>query len=127
MDLNRVDLALAPAERSAGVFVMEKRCFLHKKFGEGQGFVAFPGEETRVKSNYKDQLNVTYVAFSGYLVGHYLSRDVVGANRYGIGSVHFCWSPRYPHEASTPEEEPTYRIHTVPELLELAETLERTL
>ena len=61
------------------------------------------------------------------MVGNNLSRDVVGANRYGIGSVHFCWSPRYPHEASTPEEEPTYRIHTMPELLPLAERLESTL
>lgn len=61
------------------------------------------------------------------MVGNNLSRDVVGANRYGIGSVHFCWSPRYPHEPSTPEEVPTYRIGTMPELLALAERLEREL
>lgn len=61
------------------------------------------------------------------MVGNNLARDIVGANRFGIGSVHFCWSPRYPHEASTPEEEPTYRIRDIRELLELAERLESTL
>jgi len=44
------------------------------KIGAGQGFVVFPGEETRVKSHYKDMLNMTYVAFSGYLVDRYLAR-----------------------------------------------------
>lgn len=37
MDLNRVDLALAPAERSAGVFVMEKRCFFVQKIWKKRG------------------------------------------------------------------------------------------
>ena len=37
MDLNRVDLALAPAERSAGVFVMEKRCFFAQKIWNKRG------------------------------------------------------------------------------------------
>lgn len=49
------------------------------KVESGQGFVAFPGEETRVKSNYKNQMNVTYVAFSGYLVERYLSRACLTA------------------------------------------------
>ena len=49
------------------------------KVESGQGFVAFPGEETRVKSNYKNQINVTYVAFSGYLVERYLSRACLTA------------------------------------------------
>ena len=61
------------------------------------------------------------------MLGNNLKRDVVGANRYGIASVHYCWSPRYPHEASTPEEEPTYRIHDIRELLDLAERLEAQL
>jgi len=61
------------------------------------------------------------------MVGNNLSRDVAGANRYGIPSVHFCWSPRYPHEASSKEEEPTYRIYSMPELLVLAERLEGSL
>lgn len=44
------------------------------KIEEGQGFVIFPGEETRLKSHFKDTLNLTYVAFSGYMVDRYLSR-----------------------------------------------------
>lgn len=32
------------------------------------------------------------------IVGNNLSRDVLGANRFGITSVHLCWSPRYPHQ-----------------------------
>lgn len=40
----------------------------------GQGFVVFPGVETQIQSHYKDTMNVTWVAFSGYLVDRYLSR-----------------------------------------------------
>ena len=61
------------------------------------------------------------------MVGNNLSRDVVGANRFGIASVHLCWSPRYPHQAAGPEEEPDYRIHHPSELLPLVDRLERQL
>lgn len=61
------------------------------------------------------------------MVGNNLSRDVLGANRFGITSVHLCWSPRYPTKAATPEEEPDYCIHRPEELLELAEKLEEQL
>ncbi len=44
------------------------------KVEAGQGFVVFPGVETSIKSHYKDTMNVTWVAFSGYLVDRYLSR-----------------------------------------------------
>lgn len=44
------------------------------KVEAGQGFVIFPGVETRIQSHYKDTMNVTWVAFSGYLVDRYLSR-----------------------------------------------------
>lgn len=44
------------------------------KIEAGQGFVIFPGIETRIQSHYKDTMNVTWVAFSGYLVDRYLSR-----------------------------------------------------
>lgn len=58
------------------------------------------------------------------MVGNNLSRDVAGANRFGIGSVHLCWSPRYPKCAKNGEEEPDYRIFAPAELLELAGKLE---
>ena len=61
------------------------------------------------------------------MVGNNLSRDVLGANRFGITSVHLCWSPRYPHQAAAPEEEPDYRIHHPAELLPLVEKLESQL
>lgn len=61
------------------------------------------------------------------MVGNNLERDVAGANRFGITSVHLCWSPRYPAEARSEEEEPDYRIHHPSELLLLAERLERKL
>lgn len=44
------------------------------KVEAGQGFVLFPNEEARVKSEHKKAMNVTWVAFSGYLVDRYLNR-----------------------------------------------------
>lgn len=61
------------------------------------------------------------------MIGNNLERDVVGANRFGITSVHLCWSPRYRAEAKTAEEEPDYRIYHPSELLELAARLEQEL
>lgn len=61
------------------------------------------------------------------MVGNNLSKDVVGANRFGITSVHQCWSPRYPKKAGNREEEPDYRICRPSQLLALAEKLEEKL
>ncbi len=61
------------------------------------------------------------------MVGNNLSRDIVGANRFGIRSVHMCWSERYPVAASGPDEEPTYCIHQPSELLPLVDRLEKQL
>ena len=61
------------------------------------------------------------------MVGNNLARDMVGANRFGIRSVHLSWSNRYPDRASAPEEKPTYRIHSPIELLPLIDRLERQL
>lgn len=61
------------------------------------------------------------------MVGNNLSRDILGANRFGITSVHLYWSPRYPVRASRPEEEPKYRIKRPSELLPLVEKLEKQL
>ncbi len=44
------------------------------KVEAGQGFVVFPGVGTSFHSHYRDTMNVTWVAFSGYLVDRYLSR-----------------------------------------------------
>ena len=61
------------------------------------------------------------------MIGNNLSRDIVGANRFGICSVHMCWSNRYPAKASNPEEEPTWCIHEPAELLPLVEQIEEQL
>lgn len=45
----------------------------------GQGFVIFPNEEVSIKSEYKKAMNVTWVAFSGYLVERYLLRGKLTA------------------------------------------------
>ena len=61
------------------------------------------------------------------MVGNNLSRDIVGANRFGIRSVQMAWSGRYPTVASNPEEEPTYRVRHPEELLPLVAELEKKL
>lgn len=44
------------------------------KVAAGQGFVLFPNEEARIKSESGETMNVIWVAFSGYLVDQYLER-----------------------------------------------------
>lgn len=44
------------------------------KVKAGEGFVVYPNQEARIKSAHKKGLNVSWVAFSGYLVERYLSR-----------------------------------------------------
>lgn len=53
-------------------YVTEKQA-VHK-VTEGKGFVAFPNEETRIKPEYQNRMNISWVAFSGYLVEQYLGR-----------------------------------------------------
>lgn len=57
------------------------------------------------------------------MVGNNLERDVVGANRFGIASVHLAWSPRYRKEAQYDEEIADYRIETPAELYDLVTKL----
>jgi putative hydrolase of the HAD superfamily len=61
------------------------------------------------------------------MVGNNLSRDIRGANLFGIASVLIDWSPRYPRESGDPDEIPDYVIHTPAELPPLLETLEEAL
>ena len=61
------------------------------------------------------------------MVGNNLSRDILGANRFGITSVLMRWSPRYPMEPETEEETPDYIINTPSELEALAARLEAQL
>jgi putative hydrolase of the HAD superfamily len=58
------------------------------------------------------------------MVGNNLLRDIPGANRFGIVSVWFDWSPRYPRESRQEDEIPDYVIHTLRELPLLLQELE---
>lgn len=44
------------------------------KVEAGQGFIFFPNEEARIKSEHRGAMNVTWVGFSGHLVDKYLGR-----------------------------------------------------
>ncbi|TVY05677.1 HAD family hydrolase [Paenibacillus cremeus] len=61
------------------------------------------------------------------MVGNNLSRDVKGANEFGITSVHLAWTPRYPKTPADESEKPDYTINTPMELLDLVEKLEAEL
>ena len=61
------------------------------------------------------------------MVGNNVTRDIRGANRFGIRSVLIDWSKRRPFDEELPEDHATYRIHTPMELIPLAEKLEAEL
>jgi len=61
------------------------------------------------------------------MVGNNLSRDIKGANRMGITSVHLNWTPRYPKTPADEEETPDYTISEPMALVELAEMLDAKL
>lgn len=58
------------------------------------------------------------------MVGNNLSRDVKGANRMGMISVHLAWTLRYPRIPQDPEEVPRHTIYGPAELLPLVLRLE---
>lgn len=61
------------------------------------------------------------------MVGNNIPRDIVGANRYGIRSVLVRWSPRYDYTVHGSEEDPTYAIDSVDQLVPLMEKIEKEL
>lgn len=61
------------------------------------------------------------------MIGNNLARDITGANRFGIRSVHLNWSERYPHTSSIQEQNPTYTVSRPEDLLPLIDRLEREL
>lgn len=58
------------------------------------------------------------------MVGNNLSRDIAGANRMGITSIHLAWTDRYPKHPVGPDELPDHTISTPAELLPLLRRLE---
>lgn len=59
------------------------------------------------------------------MVGNNLARDIAGANRMGITSIHLAWTPRYPKEPAAPDERPDHTIHRPGELLPLLQEIEQ--
>ncbi|MCQ2612265.1 MAG: HAD family hydrolase [Treponemataceae bacterium] len=58
------------------------------------------------------------------MIGNNLIRDVVGANRYGITSILYDWSPRYDMKPKNQEETPDYTVSTKDQLIALLERLD---
>jgi len=61
------------------------------------------------------------------MAGNNLSRDILGANLFGIRSIWIDWTPRYPKEPANENEVPHYVIHTPSELPPLLDKLEEAL
>ena len=57
------------------------------------------------------------------MVGNNLGRDILGANRFGLISVHIDWSKRYPQTHENPMAKPDYTIHEPKELISLVHRL----
>lgn len=58
------------------------------------------------------------------MVGNNLARDITGANRMGIASIHLAWTDRYPKQPTAPDEIPDHTIGTPAELLPLLRRLD---
>ena len=57
------------------------------------------------------------------MVGNNLERDIVGANRLGLISVHFYWNDRRRSQPLTEEEKPQYTVSSASQLVPLIERL----
>lgn len=53
------------------------------------------------------------------MIGNNLPRDILGANRFGITSILYDWSPRYNMTPASKDENPDYRVSTREELYKL--------
>jgi len=58
------------------------------------------------------------------MIGNNLSRDIKGANNFGITSIWLDWSPRYFHEYKENDWVPDYVVKTPEELKRLIEEIE---
>ncbi|WP_066195668.1 MULTISPECIES: HAD family hydrolase [Gracilibacillus] len=61
------------------------------------------------------------------MVGNNLKRDIAGANRLGITSVHLTWTTRYDKQPQEKDEVPDYTISKPTELIDLATKLNKEL
>lgn len=61
------------------------------------------------------------------MVGNNLSRDIAGANRLGITSIHMAWTERYPRVPEGAEQVPEHTITMPEQLLPLLDRLDAQL
>nr|WP_273377590.1 HAD family hydrolase [Actinopolymorpha pittospori] len=61
------------------------------------------------------------------MVGNNLARDIAGAKRMGITTIHLAWTGRYPKEPASTAEIADYTIKTPTELLPLVHQLDEQL
>ncbi len=58
------------------------------------------------------------------MIGNNLPRDIAGANRFGITSILYDWSPRYDMTVHNSDEKPDYRVSRAEALLTLLDRLD---
>ncbi|WP_159585490.1 HAD family hydrolase [Chelativorans xinjiangense] len=63
-------------------------------------------------------------ARSTVMIGNNLSRDIKGANAFGIPSIFFGWSRRRTHEPADDSERPDYSVFTPSDVLPLLHEIE---
>ena len=60
------------------------------------------------------------------MVGDRVTRDIVGGNRIGMMTILFKWNQHYPETVTEHEEQPTFRIRHLRELLPVLDKIERS-
>lgn len=60
------------------------------------------------------------------MVGDRVAKDIVGGNRMGMKTILFKWNQRYQESVTGQEEQPTYTIRHLTELLGILDQIERS-
>ncbi len=60
------------------------------------------------------------------MVGDRVAKDIVGGNRIGMVTILFKWNQRYPETVTGHEEQPTFMISCLRELLSVLDQIERS-
>ena len=60
------------------------------------------------------------------MVGDRVAKDIVGGNRMGMKTILLKWNQRYQEIVTGQEEQPTYTIRHLTELLDILDQIERS-
>ena len=60
------------------------------------------------------------------MVGDRVATDIVGGNRIGMMTILFEWNQRYPESIMEREEQPTFKIRHLKELICVLDQIERS-